>query len=46
MEDKLLQGTEDMQKAMKQEQKLLKSRAELEKRRREQLQLEQELEAK
>jgi len=46
MEDKLLQGTEVMQKAMKQEQKLLKSRADLEMRRRQQLQLEQELQAK
>jgi hypothetical protein len=34
MEDKLLHGTEAMQKAMRQEQKLLKSKAELEERRR------------
>lgn len=35
-----------MQKAMKQEQKLMKSKAELEERRRQQLQLQQELVAK
>ena len=46
MEGKLLQGTEVMKKAMKQEQKLLQSKAELEERRRQQLQLEQELAAK
>jgi chromosome segregation ATPase len=40
MEGKLLQGTEVMKKAMKQEQKLLQSKAELEERRRQQLQLE------
>ena len=46
MEDKLLHGTEAMQKAMRQEQKLLKSKAELEERRRQQLMLQQELQAK
>lgn len=46
MEGKLLQGTEVMKKAMKQEQKLLKSKAELEERRRQQLLLQQELKAK
>jgi len=34
MEGKLLQGTEVMQKAMKQEQKLMKTKAEVEERRR------------
>jgi hypothetical protein len=37
MEGKLLQGSEVMKKTMKQEQKLLKSKAELEERRRQQL---------
>ena len=46
MEDKLLQGNEDMERAMKQEQKLLKSKAELEERRRMQLAMEQDLQAK
>jgi len=34
MEDKLLQGNEEMERAMKQEQRLMKSKAELEERRR------------
>ena len=34
MEDKLLHGTEAMEKAMKQEQKLLRTKAEIEERRR------------
>ena len=37
MEEKLLQGNEAMQKVMKQEQKLLKTTAEIEERRRNQL---------
>lgn len=43
MEEKLLQGNEAMQKVMKQEQKLLKTTAEIEERRRNQLIMEQEL---
>ena len=46
MEEKLLRGNEEMEKAMKQEQKLLKSKAELEERRRQQLAMEQDLAAK
>lgn len=46
MEEKLLRGNEDMEKAMKQEQKLMKSKAELEERRRAQLAMEQDLAAK
>lgn len=46
MEEKLLVGNEEMERAMKQEQKLLKSKAELEERRRAQLQMEQEIAAK
>lgn len=46
MEEKLLRGNEEMEKAMKQEQKLLKSKAELEERRRQQLAMEQDLQAK
>ena len=46
MEEKLLRGNEEMEKAMKQEQKLLKSKAELEERRRAQLAMEQDLAAK
>ena len=42
----MLQGNEDMERAMKQEQKLLKSKAELEERRRMQLAMEQDLQAK
>lgn len=43
MEEKLLQGNEAMQKVMKQEQKLLKTTAMLEERRRQQLLMEQDL---
>ena len=46
MEEKLLHGTEAMEKAMKQEQDLMKTRSELEEKRRNQLRLEQELKAK
>ena len=46
MEEKLLRGNEEMERAMKQEQKLLKSKAELEERRRAQLAMEQDLQAK
>ena len=46
MEEKLLRGNEEMEKAMKQEQKLLKTKAELEERRRQQLAMEQDLQAK
>ena len=46
MGGKLLQGTEVMQKAMKQEQKLLKTKAEVEERRRLQLQMQQQLQEK
>jgi len=42
-EGKLLAGNEEMEKAMKQEQKLLKSKAELEERRRVKLIMEQEI---
>ena len=41
-----MQGNEEMERAMKQEQKLLKSKAELEERRRQQLKMEQDLAAK
>lgn len=43
MQEKLLQGDEAMEKAMKQEQKLLKTKAEIEERRRQQLMMEQDL---
>lgn len=46
MEEKLLRGNEEMELAMKQEQKLLKSKAELEERRRAQLAMEQDLQQK
>ena len=46
MEEKLLRGNEEMERAMKQEQKLLKSKAELVERRRAQLAMEQDLQAK
>lgn len=46
MEEKLLRGNEAMEKAMKQEQDLLKTKAELEDKRRNQLRLEQELKEK
>jgi hypothetical protein len=40
MEEKLLHGSEAMEKAMRQEQELLKNKAELEEKRRNQLRLE------
>lgn len=46
MQEKLLRGDEAMEAAMKQEQKLLKSQADLEERRREQVRLDQEIKAK
>lgn len=46
MEEKLLHGNEAMEKAMKQEQDLLKSKAELEEKRILQVRLEQELKSK
>jgi len=42
MEEKLLRGNELMEEAMQQEKKLLKTKAEVEERRREQLRIEQE----
>ena len=46
MEEKLLHGSEAMEKALKQEQDLLKTKSELEERRIQQMRLEQELKAK
>ncbi len=46
MEEKLLHGTEAMEKAMKQEQDLLKTRSDVEEKRRNHLRLEQELKSK
>jgi kinesin family protein 3/17 len=46
MEEKLLHGSEAMEKALKQEQDLLKTRSELEQRRIQQMKLEQELKEK
>jgi len=46
MEEKLLSGTEAMEKAMKQEQELLQTKCALEEKRREQLRIAQELAAK
>lgn len=46
MEEKLLHGSEAMDKAMRQEQELLKHKAELEDQRREQLKLEQDIRAR
>ena len=43
MEEKIVEGNENMEKAMRQEQKLLKATSELEQRRREQANLQQEL---
>ena len=45
-EGKLLKGNEEMERAMKQEQKLIKSKAQLEEQRRKQLIMEQEIAAK
>ena len=46
MEEKLLRGDEAMQKALKQEQELLKNKSAIEEKRRNQLRMEQELKAK
>ena len=46
MEEKLLRGNEAMEKAMKQEQDLLKTKSELEEKRRNQLRIEQEIKTK
>ena len=46
MEEKLLHGSEAMEKALKQEQDLLKTKSELEEKRIMQMRLEQELKAK
>jgi hypothetical protein len=43
MEEKLLRGSEAMEQAMKQEQELLKTKSQLEEKRREQLRIAQEL---
>ena len=43
MEEKLLHGSEAMEKAMKQEQELLKTKNEIEEKRREQIRIAQEL---
>lgn len=46
MEEKLLHGSEAMEKAMKQEQDLLKTKSELEDKRRAQIKLEQDIKLK
>lgn len=46
MEEKLLRGSEAMEEAMKQEQELLKTKSELEAKRREQVRIAQELKQK
>ena len=46
MEEKLISGTEAMEKAMQQEQQLMRTRVELEEKRREQLRIQQEVQAK
>lgn len=46
MEGKLLQGNEAMEKAMRQEQELLKHKAEIEEKRRNQLRIKHEIDAK
>ena len=43
MEEKILEGDKNMDKALRQEQKLIKATSELEQRRRDQAQLQQEL---
>lgn len=45
MQEKLLRGDEAMETAMKQEQKLMKQKAEIEDRRREQIRMEQQVKA-
>jgi len=46
MEEKLVHGSEAMEKAMKQEQEIIKTKSQLEEKRREQLRIQQELKEK